>query len=80
MNHQPIHLDTHKRISELELFIEELQQQRNIIQNIESFVSDYRLDFADLMDTNALLNEEIERYQMKIHSLRTYENIINGAK
>jgi hypothetical protein len=78
MKNHPIHLDTHNRISELELHIEELQQQRNIIQNIESFVSDYRLDFADLIDTNALLNEEIERYQRQIHQLVVYENIIGA--
>jgi hypothetical protein len=73
-----MNLDIHNRISDLEIYIENLQNQQRIIQNIERFVPDDKVHFADLMDTNALLTEEIERYQMKIHSLRTYENILRG--
>jgi hypothetical protein len=75
---QPIHLDTYSRIAELEIYIEQLQHQQKIIQNIESYVEDYMLDFADLMETNALLDEEIERYQRQIWNLVNYDMIMNG--
>jgi hypothetical protein len=78
MKLQPVHLDMHNRILDLELHIERLQHQQKIIQSIECFVSDYRLDFADLIETNYLLDLEIERYQRQIHHLIIYENIIGA--
>jgi hypothetical protein len=55
-------------LDRLECHIEDLQRQRDVLQNIEKY-TDRRLDFGDFIETDNLLGEEIARLQLELRAV-----------
>lgn len=63
-----------EQLQEYEIHIENLQQQQKILQNISFYVdleTGHRLDFGDFIETNNLIEEQIQRLREEIKQKRS---------
>lgn len=63
------------RAEDIEMHLYDLLRQKQLIQDIEQ-VTNGRIDFGDLLETNNLLNDEIEHFQEKLRHLNGQKELI----